>query len=132
MASLTQTAPTVSSDLPKQTALEWANRVRANQPWRKCKVLTAETRHKLEIALTLDDVIEAAGGVKCNFHDPRHPLTGCDKYLVIIREDWGSFVEVDGVMEPGCEIKDPYAEQVGEKLLKAAGVEHESFVTIFL
>jgi hypothetical protein len=84
-------------------------------------MLTAETRDKLEIIFTLDEVVEAAGGVKCNFFGNRDPMTGWDKYLIVIREEWGRFIEVDEVMEPGCDIEDPYVQRVGKDLLKVAG-----------
>ncbi|THU98923.1 hypothetical protein K435DRAFT_964704 [Dendrothele bispora CBS 962.96] len=116
--------------ISKDVALEWANRIRAGQPGQR--PLTADPCESGNILLTLDEVVVEAGGVKCNFHGPRTPH-GYEEYIIVTTEEWGgTFVKVNGVVEPGHELVEGRAETVGKELLKREGIEHGPFTTVFL
>ena len=100
-------------------ALEWANRIRAAEGK---PPLTASPQDSPRIFMTLDDPIEEAGGVKCVGYGPVKPGEPYPKYLIIVSQEEGEWVRIDGEMQPGSYLNEgTYEEVIGKELLEKEG-----------
>ncbi|KAJ3798490.1 hypothetical protein GGU11DRAFT_744280 [Lentinula aff. detonsa] len=110
-------------------ALQWANQIRASQGK---PPLTASPQDSPRIFMTLTDPIEEAGGVKCIGYGPVKPGEPYPRYLIIVSEEKGEWVRIDGEMEPGSSLDGGTNEEImGAELLKTEGIPHEPFMTCF-
>jgi hypothetical protein len=100
-------------------ALEWANRIRAAEGK---PPLTASAQDSPRIFVTLDDPIQEAGGVKCIGYGPVKPGKPHPRYLIIVSEEEGEWVRINGEMEPGSSLDEgTFEEMRGRELLKREG-----------
>lgn len=104
-------------------ALTWANRIRAegNQP-----PLTDAPKHSGAIMHTLEDVVEAAGGVGCFPHGSIVSDRPYESYLILTKYEQGKWVRIDGVMQREWYFTEGEDEEIAKQLLKQQGESHAS------
>ncbi|KAJ3870719.1 hypothetical protein F5051DRAFT_434426 [Lentinula edodes] len=96
-------------------ALAWANRVRAANGQR---LLTDAPHDSGSIMGTLNRVVEAAGGVKCNPHGRIEAGKPYEKYIIITQYEVGEWLSVNGVVEPSAYLVEGEIETIGKELLR--------------
>ncbi|KAJ4492264.1 hypothetical protein C8R41DRAFT_867335 [Lentinula lateritia] len=109
-------------------ALAWANRVRAANGLR---LLTDAPHDSGSIMGTLNHVVEAAGGVKCNPHGRIEAGKPYEKYIIITQYEVGEWLSVNGVVEPSAYLVEGETETIGKELLRREGIAHEPFTSCF-
>ncbi|KAJ3845622.1 hypothetical protein EV368DRAFT_70554 [Lentinula lateritia] len=67
---------------------------------------------------TLNHVVEAAGGVKCNPHGRIEAGKPYEKYIIITQYEVGEWLSVNGVVEPSAYLVEGETETIGKELLR--------------